>query len=377
MAARALRGGRPAGAPVSSARAGGRAIARRSGRRAVAAVAPQPPLVERPPLAQSQTAESQIARSRVVAMQRSRILAATVSAVDELGYSNVSVGDIVTRSRVSRRTFYELFANREQCVVAVLSDALERMELELHHAGVARLAWRERMRIGLWTILSFFEREPALARVCVVSALGGDPQGVALRDEVLARLAQAVGEGRLRGAHVDGCTRVTAEGVVGAAVAIVYARLREERLDSLTDLLGELMGIVVLPYLGSGAARRERSRPLPPPIRTHGDPAAPLAPAGDPLHGVRMRLTYRTACVLEGLQEHPGANNRQLAELAGIADQGQVSKLLRRLERLGLLENRGLGHAQGEPNAWTLTSKGALVAEGVRMHTPTPREASA
>jgi hypothetical protein len=45
---------------------------------------------------------------------------------------------------------------------------------------------------------------------------------------------------------------------------------------------------------------------------------------------------------------------------AGIADQGQISKLLARLHSLGLLENTGGDHAKGEPNAWHLTARGVI-----------------
>ncbi len=85
-----------------------------------------------------------------------------------------------------------------------------------------------------------------------------------------------------------------------------------------------------------------------------------------------MRLTYRTSRVLEGVAElggrGAGPSNRQVGEYAGIHDPGQVSKLLRRLERLGLLANSGPGHLKGEPNAWHLTGKGQLVSQGIRMH---------
>ena len=91
----------------------------------------------------------------------------------------------------------------------------------------------------------------------------------------------------------------------------------------------------------------------------------------DPLGGVSMRLTYRTARVLEGIAEYPGASNRQVGDHAGISDPGQVSKLLARLERLGLLANRtGGGRVLGEPNAWSLTAKGEMVARNIRMHVP-------
>jgi AcrR family transcriptional regulator len=114
--------------------------------------------------------------AHVADIQRSRLLAAAVRAVDELGWANTTVADVVARSRVSRRTFYELFANREECLSAVLEDILATIAGELATAGLEGVEWRERVRRGLRAILGFFDREPVLARVCVVQALSGAPE---------------------------------------------------------------------------------------------------------------------------------------------------------------------------------------------------------
>jgi AcrR family transcriptional regulator len=314
---------------------------------------------------------------QIIEIQRSRLLAAAVVAVDELGYADTTVADITGRARVSRRTFYELFSNREECLAAVLEDVIALVEGELAAAGLEGFAWREQVRGGLWVILSFLDREPALARVCVVQALRGGTEVLKRREELLAGLAAVVDEGRLVGTRGAGCTPLTAEGVVGAAFTIVHGRLLRGEREPLRGLLGELMGMIVLPYLGVAAARREQARPVPAsPRRAAGGLAAPGPAVGDPLEGVSMRLTYRTARVLEGVSECPGASNRMVAERAGIHDPGQVSKLLRRLESLGLLANTGEGHAKGEPNAWGLTAKGRRVAQSIRIHAPGEREAA-
>ena len=80
-----------------------------------------------------------------------------------------------------------------------------------------------------------------------------------------------------------------------------------------------------------------------------------------------MRMTYRTARVLEAAAEHPGSSNRFVGEQADIYDQGQVSKLLARLEGLGLLVNTGAGHTRGERNAWRLTALGERVIEQLAL----------
>lgn len=310
-----------------------------------------------------------VPRGRVAEIQRSRLIAAAVRAVEELGYADTTVAQITSRARVSRRTFYELFAGREECLAGVLENAIALVEGELAAADLGGLVWRERIRMGLWVILSFFDREPVLARVCVVQALRGGPAVLERREEILARLASRVDEGRCGGGRGVGPTPLTAEGLVGAGFAIVYARLLKGEAVPLRGLLGELMGMIVLPYQGAAAARREQTRPTPSPVA--GAPkllAAAASCEGDPLDGVPMRLTYRTARVLEGIAERPGLSNREIASHAGITDQGQVSKLLARLQRLDLLTNSGEGHPKGEPNAWTLTPKGQLVAKNIRTH---------
>jgi hypothetical protein len=97
--------------------------------------------------------------------------------------------------------------------------------------------------------------------------------------------------------------------------------------------------------------------------------------AQDPLRELDMRLTYRTVRVLRSVAASPGSSNRVVADGAGIADQGQISKLLRRLQGLGLIENVGADPARGEPNAWTLTQRGGEVHSVVGLK-PGPLEAA-
>ena len=195
-------------------------------------------------------------REQVSEIQRSRLIAAAVRSVEELGYTDTTVAQITSRARVSRRTFYELFANREECLAEVLEEAVSLIESELAAADRSRLVWRERVRAGLWAILSFFDREPVLARVCVVQALQGGSTVLGRREDVLVRLASAVDEGRSESARAGDVTPLTAEGVVGAALAILYTRVLKGQREPLRGLLGELMAMIVLPYQG----RRRRGR---------------------------------------------------------------------------------------------------------------------
>ena len=315
-------------------------------------------------------------RARVVEIQRSRLLAAAASVVDERGFPHTTVAHIAERARVSRRTFYDLFNDREDCLLAVFEDAVGLVRREVLAAvGAAGPDWRARVRAGLWAILSFLDREPVLARVCVVQTLRSGTRPLERREETLAQLARVLDEGRGESARGGACPPLTAEGLVGAVSTILYGRLSRHESEPLVGLFGELMEMIVLPYLGPAAARKEHARAMPATLPASGIPGAEagiLVGDGhderDPLAELPMRLTYRTARALEAVADSPGVSNRAIGEHAGISDQGQISRLLARLQRLGLVANGGEGHARGEANAWTLTETGRRVVRSIGAH---------
>jgi hypothetical protein len=70
----------------------------------------------------------------------------------------------------------------------------------------------------------------------------------------------------------------------------------------------------------------------------------------------------------------PGLSNVQVGARAGIADQGQISKLLTRLARLGALRNTGGGQAKGLANAWQLTRRGEQLERAIARDIGWPTE---
>jgi DNA-binding MarR family transcriptional regulator len=133
--------------------------------------------------------------------------------------------------------------------------------------------------------------------------------------------------------------------------------LLEPKPVPMCELLGELMSVLVEPYLGAAAARRELLAP-----------AAVAAGAFRPA-GREPRLTYRRLRVLEALAASPGLSNRQVAEAAEIADRAQASKLLAQLQKLGLAETTGEPRGDGRSNAWRLTARGEEIEQTTRTGT--------
>ena len=295
-----------------------------------------------------------------------------VDVAAERGAGDATVAHVVARSGVSRRTFYELFADREECFLAAFDDTVERIAAVVLPAYRRPVKWRERVRGGLMTLLEFLTFERGAGRLVIVETLGAGPKALERRRRVLAQIITAVDEGRGEGRGGEGPPPLTAEGVVGGVFSLIHARLVDGRDAALIELLNPLMGLIVLPYLGPAAARRELAQPTPP--AHDGDRRV----ATDPLRDLEMRLTYRTIRVLLAIgalsergSDHRDSypSNRQVGDAAGIHDQGQISKLLARLKHLGLIENAGHSQAKGEPNKWTLTQRGDEVQKTISAQT--------
>lgn len=330
----------------------------------------------------SQDVRVGLSREKVEDFQRARIVSAMVEVSSELGYLGAAVAPVVARAGVSRRTFYELFDGREDCFLAAFEWGVEHAREAMAEGYVSRRSWRERVRHALAALLVLLDSEPELARVCVIEALGAGRLVLARRSQISNELIVALEADapRSRGG-ADALPLLTAEGVVGGAFSVLHGRLLEARRYAskgddvsektqdagggrrLIDLHGQLMALIALPYLGPRAAGEELTRqapdvPLRDNVRVSGD-------GGRLLERLDMRLTYRTVRCLLFIGEHPGSSNREIAQGAEISDEGQASKLLGRLTRVGLVANskpRGPGY----PNYWTLTPHGEQVLSAVQ-----------
>jgi AcrR family transcriptional regulator len=295
--------------------------------------------------------------------QRLRLLKAALDEVAESGSDTLTVGAVIERAHVSRKTFYDLFENCEACLLALFEQSLARMAAEAAPVYERAGNWPQCLRPALVALLGFCEREPAAGALVLGHLLGRGPESQRPRSRVLDSLYGILDEGSLQLPRREPAP-LAAEFVVGGVLAVTHARLCEPD-PQLMDLVNPLMWMIVLPYRGAAAAARELKRPTPEPPA----PAATRTPDSDPLRRLKMRLTYRTANVLEVIAATPGLANSGVSARAGITDQGQISKLLSRLARLGLIENLGPGQVHGAANAWWLTPLGGELEATFRRKT--------
>jgi AcrR family transcriptional regulator len=185
--------------------------------------------------------------------QRDRMLAAIAAAVAEKGYARTAVADVLERAGVSRKTFYEHFANKEACFLAAYDAGVE---LILGAIAAATAAAGDdlvaRAREGTRTYLELLAANPDFARTFLVEVLGAGPEALARRTAVHVRFAQQmelafVGAGRPDPYVFRAC--------VGAIHELVTDRLLAEGAAALPTLLDELLQIQLRLVGGAGAPR--------------------------------------------------------------------------------------------------------------------------
>jgi AcrR family transcriptional regulator len=129
-----------------------------------------------------------LTRDEVLASQRGRMIEAMAETVAAKGYAATTVADVVARAGVSRKTFYEHFADREECFLAAYDaavDALLGAVAERVAAGEpAGDDWRARVCAGVRAYLEALASEPAFARTFLVEVRVAGPRAQARRAEV-------------------------------------------------------------------------------------------------------------------------------------------------------------------------------------------------
>jgi AcrR family transcriptional regulator len=197
-------------------------------------------------------------RQAVAASQRARMMDAMVEAVADKGYAAVTVGDVVAGAGVSRRTFYEHFADKEACFLAAYECGADAVLAAVSAAVEAQGDdWRSRVRAGIETYTCVLAREPGLARTLIVDVLGAGPRAVELRQEVYGRFVDRFREARDLAADEELIPELYLRGLVGAIAELVQGHIVAHGADTLEEITPELVSLSVAVF---EAARRPVAR---------------------------------------------------------------------------------------------------------------------
>ena len=109
-----------------------------------------------------------LTRSEVMASQRSRIMQAMVEVVGHRGYAETNVRAVIGRAGVSRKTFYELYATRDDCLLAIYDETAQCLRGAVRTAQERGVTAQERLDAICDIVLQWVDDEPELARVCLL-----------------------------------------------------------------------------------------------------------------------------------------------------------------------------------------------------------------
>jgi AcrR family transcriptional regulator len=171
---------------------------------------------------------------------RARAIDAIAAAVDEHGYGQTTVRHVLELSGMSRRTFYEVFENLEECFLAAYDSARD--------AVLARFGTPtgpEHVEDALQAVLEHLAAHPGFARLLVVEPVVAGPRGLRRHEATMRQLTQRLAHLRTE-ERQDGDDDLAFEAGVGALHRVIQARIVQGRADELPRLAPALAALLVL-----------------------------------------------------------------------------------------------------------------------------------
>jgi AcrR family transcriptional regulator len=185
-------------------------------------------------------------REVVARSQRGRMLVAMAAAVAEKGYAGVAVADVISRAHVSRRSFYEHFANKEECFLAAYDASVDLLlgaiDVAVAGAGDDLVAAAE---AGTRAYLDMLATNPAFARTFLIEVLGAGPRALDRRAAVHERFAEQIAAVHRAGDHGAEPPAYVFRACVGAIHELISDALVQRGPESLPELLRPVLDVQV------------------------------------------------------------------------------------------------------------------------------------
>jgi AcrR family transcriptional regulator len=125
--------------------------------------------------------------------QRDRLLRAAALEFSRRGYAGATSESISRRAGMSKATFYEHFANKEECMLTLFDEARRVVQdsMAAAAAGASGDAY-ERMKAGTHAFLTALAEHPELAQTLLVEIIGAGPRAAQERDRILQTFADVL-----------------------------------------------------------------------------------------------------------------------------------------------------------------------------------------
>jgi AcrR family transcriptional regulator len=166
-----------------------------------------------------------------VTVQRRRLFEAAAAVFARQGYADATAEAISREAGMSKATFYEHFANKEECILALFDEAATEVMRQMADAlATEPPTYREHVRAGVRAFLDTLTAYPESAQTLLVEIIGAGPRAVERRDAILDAFAQALYRDnyRVAAAH-DAPTFISPDDAFACIGAIVELASRQIR----------------------------------------------------------------------------------------------------------------------------------------------------
>ncbi len=198
-----------------------------------------------------------LTRGTVAQEQRRRIRRATGELVAKRGYSGVSVELITKRARVSFKTFYKLYSNKEEAFADLFDTALAATEAQVRGALEASdLDWPGQVALAMRTFFEAILAEPLIARALLVEGPTAGPEILGRYDRIAKAFVPILLRGRQYNADAEKLPETLEETLAGAVLWSAYQRLNFSETARIVELIPENIQLVLRPYVGEAEASR-------------------------------------------------------------------------------------------------------------------------
>lgn len=171
---------------------------------------------------------------------RSRLLEGMAHAVAAKGYADTTIADIVREASVSRRTFYEYFGTKSECLIALYESASRNALKVLRDAIDPQHEWQTQIERALAAYLGCMAQSPVLMRTLFIEILGLGAEGLAVRRRVNQEMAEfilkVVNGGSGRGA-AGSLSPGMAMAIVGGINELILQYIEQDRVAQLHELV--------------------------------------------------------------------------------------------------------------------------------------------
>lgn len=201
-------------------------------------------------------------REVVIRSQRERILEAMIRSVAARGYDQTTVADVIRLAGVSRKTFYEHYADKEECFLAAY-DAV--VDVLVHTVGTAyrqhQGTWPERVYAGITALAELMVEEADIARTAIVEAPAAGPTVRQRYRDALMRFTPFLDEGRAFSEFTGVLPANASRIAVGGVAALLFDEIHAGRTENLVGVVPDLVFAALLPLVGPEVAMREMNGP--------------------------------------------------------------------------------------------------------------------